>query len=262
MTDTVDCSSYSLHKDGNGIDIDNWTIKVTQGPILSTKEMEEWQLSLQLRLPTMVFGHNQPSFLWKGKHRSSFHFSAYDALKTVSHEEPTLKVKPADLWKEKKNTFNLVVPSYDWTYTTCYGGTWDRHGEEEQLLGEASYLDWSLLKREDISILFFRESVLFEDELDDQGISVLSVRLRVMSSFFYVLCRFWLRVDKVYFKICDTRIFHQLGTRRILREAVQQEATFEQVVEMGVDNRHFTSSDDMQKVLPVTKRCSTVYHLQ
>jgi len=82
-----------------------------------------------------------------------------------------------------------------------------------------------------------------------------------MSSFFYVLCRFWLRVDDVHFRLYDTRIYHQWNSNVVMKEYSEQEASFQQVSEMGVDSRWFTNSDFMQKVLPLTKKTATRYYL-
>ncbi|KAK0523189.1 Tap42 interacting protein [Tilletia horrida] len=56
-------------------------------------------------------------------------------------------------------------------------------------------------------ILFYDEVVLFEDELADNGSSMLSVKVRVMPSGFLVLQRFLLRVDGVLFRMFDTRMY-------------------------------------------------------
>uniref|UniRef100_A0A8C4N8V1 TIP41-like protein n=1 Tax=Eptatretus burgeri TaxID=7764 RepID=A0A8C4N8V1_EPTBU len=72
-------------------------------------------------------------------------------------------------------------------------------------------------------ILFFEDVVLFEDELHDHGISILSVKVRVMPSGFFLLLRFFLRVDGVVIRVNDTRIYHQADTSYLLREFVTKE---------------------------------------
>ncbi|KAK4522539.1 hypothetical protein GAYE_PCTG10G0429 [Galdieria yellowstonensis] len=255
----VQTPPYYLHSEGKGIDIDKWSIIVTEGPILSSNEIESWQSQLALKLPTMAFGQNTLSFHYNRERK--FYFSTFDALQTVSHCSSWLRVKPAALWENRQANVDLFDANYDWTFSTTYGGTWLMQGEETPLSATESCLDWSLLRREDIPLLFFKELTLYEDELDDQGISSLSVRLRVMSSFFYVLCRFWLRVDDVHFRLYDTRIYHQWNSNVVMKEYSEQEASFQQVSEMGVDSRWFTNSDFMQKVLPLTKKTATRYYL-
>lgn len=56
-------------------------------------------------------------------------------------------------------------------------------------------------------ILFYDDIVLFEDELGDNGCSMLGIKVRVMPSGFLILQRFFLRVDNVVFRIFDTRLY-------------------------------------------------------
>jgi type 2A phosphatase activator TIP41 len=75
--------------------------------------------------------------------------------------------------------------------------------------------------------LWYDEVPLFEDELHDNGVSQLSVKVRVMPRFFLALLRFWLRVDQVFLRLVDTRILHFFGSDRVLRQQKTQEASFE-----------------------------------
>ncbi len=43
-------------------------------------------------------------------------------------------------------------------------------------------------------------------------------RYRVMADCFFVLLRYYLRVDEVLVRIFDTRIFHSFDTNHLLRE--------------------------------------------
>ena len=78
-------------------------------------------------------------------------------------------------------------------------------------------------------ILFFDEVVLYEDELDDNGCTKLSVKLRVMPSGFFVLLRFYLRVDKTLIRVYDTRIYHEVVNNYILREYSEREQTTDKI---------------------------------
>ena len=60
-------------------------------------------------------------------------------------------------------------------------------------------------------ILHFGEIFLFESDLEDCGYAMSKVRFRVMKDCFYVLLRYYLRVDGVSVRIFDTRIFHEYG---------------------------------------------------
>ncbi len=54
-------------------------------------------------------------------------------------------------------------------------------------------------------------------------------RFRVMNDSWYVLLRSYVRVDGVCVRILDTRIFHDLSTREILREYTHREGTFDEL---------------------------------
>ncbi len=48
---------------------------------------------------------------------------------------------------------------------------------------------------------------LFESDLDDNGVSQVTVKLRVMPRAWLVLLRFWLRVDGCMVRLRETRLF-------------------------------------------------------
>lgn len=73
-------------------------------------------------------------------------------------------------------------------------------------------------------ILFYDDVTLYEDELADHGTAQYSVKVRVMPSSLFILARFYLRVDGVLARINDTRIYHELSRRYILREYTNREA--------------------------------------
>ena len=78
-------------------------------------------------------------------------------------------------------------------------------------------------------ILFFDEVVLYEDELDDNGCTKLSVKLRVMPSGFFILQRFYLRVDKTLIRVFDTRIYHEVENNFLIREYSEREEQIEKL---------------------------------
>lgn len=76
-----------------------------------------------------------------------------------------------------------VGPDYDWTFTTTYKGTLcTASGDTEAPLHEGlvteteEKIDLDRLRRPE-AMLFFDEVVLFEDELADNGVSFLSVKV-------------------------------------------------------------------------------------
>ncbi|XP_061618148.1 TIP41-like protein [Phyllopteryx taeniolatus] len=116
-----------------------------------------------------------------------------------------------------------VVKPYDWTFTTDYRGT--LIGEELQIKVTETTERINLEKlRAREQIVFFDEVLLFEDELHDHGVSMISVKIRVMPTSFFTLLRFFLRVDGVLIRINDTRLYHEAGQKYMLREFCTRES--------------------------------------
>lgn len=63
-------------------------------------------------------------------------------------------------------------------------------------------IDRTLLQDQSIPILLYDDVALFEDFIHDHGVVRLSVKTRVMPQCWYVLLRYWLRVDNVVMKVC------------------------------------------------------------
>jgi len=89
-------------------------------------------------------------------------------------------------------------------------------------------IDIEKLKKPD-PILFYQDLILYEDELADNGQSMISVRVRVMPSSFFILLRFWLRVDNVVLRAYDSRFYHEFNTNYILREFQHRESPYNEV---------------------------------
>ena len=98
-------------------------------------------------------------------------------------------------------------------------------------------------------ILFFDEVVLYEDELDDNGCTKLSVKMRVMPSGFFILQRFYLRVDKTLIRVFDSRVYHEVTNDYILREYSEREET---VDKLTVPREVWTDHNEIVNHLPVT----------
>lgn len=67
-----------------------------------------------------------------------------------------------------------VVKPYDWTYTTAYRGTLNDKAVFHE--AEEPSIDVARLRKQE-PILFYDENILYEDELADNGTTMLSVRL-------------------------------------------------------------------------------------
>ena len=84
-------------------------------------------------------------------------------------------------------------------------------------------------------IVHFGEVYMFESDLEDCGYVMSKIRFRVMNDCFYVLLRYYLRVDGVCVRIYDTRVFHKYGTDHIHREFQHRESTWAQLRQKGFD---------------------------
>ncbi|XP_006806829.2 TIP41-like protein [Neolamprologus brichardi] len=175
-------------------------------------------------LPEMLFGDN----ILRIQHTDGYgiEFNAVDALKRVSNMEHSVKVACAQEWQESRAESEHskdVIRPYDWTYTTDYRGTLTGESMQIQVSETAERIDMEKLKARE-HIMFFDEVLLFEDELHDHGVSMLSVKIRVMPTSFFLLMRFFLRVDGVLIRINDTRLYHEAGKDYMLREFTTRES--------------------------------------
>lgn len=216
----------------------SWTIKYTRSHILHSKcskneircegpETQACQFcvfskTLELpHMPDMVFPNNILTL--RHKNGTTIEFNALDALKHVSNGKVTVQLACAEAWKESRaessEFLEEKVKPFDWTFTTNYTGT--TTGLKEEPTNER--IDVEKLKRRD-NILFYQDLTLFEDELHDNGIAVCSVKIRVMPNTFFILLRYFLRIDNVMMRINDTRIFHEFGQNYLLREYTSREA--------------------------------------
>jgi type 2A phosphatase activator TIP41 len=189
---------------------------------------------LRIPIPEMIFGDNLVS-VTHAPSGWSVSFSAEPALDLVDKTgENMLRVAHAGEWTSSRENSSAVgirevVRPFDWTYSSSYRGT-EVKGRAGQGLerGTEKQIPLELLKRRD-PILFFDEVMLYESELDDNGISVLSVKLRVMEHRMLLLCRLFMRVDGVLIRVRDTRVYVDFVTDEVIREYTAKEDKFENV---------------------------------
>ena len=200
-----------------------WHITASTGPILTSVQDDDMRAQLDLpALPEMCFGDTKLEV----KHSQGFglSFNAMDALRRVDNKKDTMKVAYAAEWQKERQSVQIsteVAKPFDWTYTTDFSGT--VLGEDKVQVGATTdKIDIEKLKRQE-KIHFYQDMMLFEDELADNGIAKLTVKMRVMPSSFFILLRFFLRVDDVLIRINDTRVYHEAGTDFILSEFSSKE---------------------------------------
>lgn len=119
-----------------------------------------------------------------------------------------------------------IVKPFDWSYSTDYKGT--LYSNDRQFEPTTNPIPIELLKRPD-PILFFDEVILYEDELADNGIAMLSCKIRVMPSRLLLLLRFFMRLDNVLFRLRDTRVYIDFDTLEVIREYQAKECDYETV---------------------------------
>ena len=127
--------------------------------------------------------------------------------------------------REKKHEgITEVVKPFDWSYSTDYQGTILKSTPPFQPSEKPIPLE--LLKQPD-PIIFFDEVMLYEDEMADNGITLLSCKVRVMPARLLLLSRFFMRLDNVLVRIRDTRVYVDFATREVIREYVAKEEKYE-----------------------------------
>jgi type 2A phosphatase activator TIP41 len=197
-------------------------------PILKAAPIEAMTKGLGITPPEMIFGDN----VVRIEHGSGWfiEFNAYDALDRVDKTgDKMFKVSYSKEWQQNRQKqfedIKEVVKPFDWSYSTDYKGTTP---STLAFQPTDSPIPLELLKRPD-PIHFFDEVMLYEDELADNGIAMLSCKIRVMPARLLLLVRFFMRLDDVVFRIRDTRIFVEFGSNEVIREYTAREAPYEEV---------------------------------
>ncbi|KAG6011540.1 hypothetical protein E4U43_008254 [Claviceps pusilla] len=213
-----------------------FTISTRKLPISKAAAIDALTEKLGIPVPEMIFGDNLVSIT----HRPSgwtIAFTTPDALDAVDKtDKHMLKVAYARDWESTRETqtqkIKDAVKPYDWSYSTTYAGTvTTTTTTPEQLTltpSPEAKMPMELLKRRD-PILFYDEVVLYESELDDNGISIYSVKVRVHEERMLLLCRLFMRLDNVLVRIRDTRVFVDFPTQHVIREYTAKEASFQDV---------------------------------
>ncbi|CAG9462936.1 unnamed protein product [Pedinophyceae sp. YPF-701] len=236
--------------DGSGIRIKDWTIKAHKEHILGDKALHELsdRLSHPPKLPEILFGGSYLSLVHEPT-ETSFQFRAAEALQGWREENlPPVQVPAAQEWQHHREqeiaAQHPVRMKYDWTFTTPYNGTAVRSGNADSAAGPAvafapteAQIDRRMLMERD-PILFYADVPLYESELDDSGVCSLSVKVRVMPKCWFVLLRFFLRVDGVLIRLRETRLFCKLeGPAVVTREMKWHEGTNGELKKLGAPVR-------------------------
>ncbi|XP_023945909.2 TIP41-like protein [Bicyclus anynana] len=195
--------------------------------------------------PDMVFPKNVLRLDHTGG--AKIQFNPLDALRRVACRLDPIEVSCAEAWLESRPDAEKAKKPFDWTFSTDYKGTLSDNITVERT---NESIDFEILKRKD-QILFYHDLTLFEDELHDHGVSKLSVKIRVMPTYWYVLQRYFLRVDDVLVRSHETRLFHMLNTDYVLREYSTKEAKAQDI---NIPTSEMKDGDDVVPLLPVKEK--------
>lgn len=215
-------------------------------PISKAGPIDTLTDQIGIPMPEMIFGDNLVSITHLPT-RWSIAFTTPDALDAVDKtDKHMLKVAYARDWESTREDttqkIKEVVKPYDWSYSTTYAGTVDQAPDatpQASLQPSTKTIPIELLKRRD-PMLFFDEVVLFESELDDNGVSIYSAKVRVHEKRMLLLCRLFMRLDNVLVRIRDTRIYVDFETDDVIREYTAKEASFDQVKEVCLHQDPFS----------------------
>ena len=155
-----------------------------------------------------------------------------ESTATGTSEPSTLTAAPASSsWNSTEKS-----ASYDWTFTTPYGkAVVDASGVDPAPSWTTTErrIDRAMLTERD-PIQMYDELTLYESELDDNGVAHLGLKVRaIMPKCWYVLLRFWLRVDGVLIRLRETRFFcdtterDKSGAVVVVRETQHREETWD-----------------------------------
>ncbi|KAF1925207.1 TIP41-domain-containing protein [Didymella exigua CBS 183.55] len=208
-----------------------FTVTTRKLPILKAGPIDDMARALGIAPPEMIFGDN----LARIEHAASGWFIEFNALDALDRVDKTgarmLQVACSAEWQQNRQKqfedIKDVVRPFDWSYTTDYRGTTPA-APAPVLRPTAEPIPLALLRRPD-PIRFFDEVVLYEDELADNGIAMLSCKVRVMPARLLLLVRFFMRLDHVVLRIRDTRVFVEFATGAVIREYTAREETYEAV---------------------------------
>uniref|UniRef100_A0A093XQN1 TIP41-like protein n=1 Tax=Talaromyces marneffei PM1 TaxID=1077442 RepID=A0A093XQN1_TALMA len=188
-------------------------------------------------------------------------FNTFDALDKVDKTGAAmLKVAYSKEWQKSRERthdgIKEVVKPFDWSYSTDYKGT--EKPDAAPLSPSDVEIPIELLKRPD-PILFFDDVMLYEDELADNGISMLSCKIRVMPDRLLLLARFFMRLDNVVFRLRDTRIYVDFNKAEVIRDYQAREMGYEDVRKTLASGREDIAAvmrdpNRLAQILPIVDR--------
>ncbi|CAL5874872.1 uncharacterized protein PFLUO_LOCUS9174 [Penicillium psychrofluorescens] len=249
-------------KPPTSVSIQGFRISTQKLPILKAEPIEEMTKKLGIAPPEMIFGDNFVA-IEREKGDWGIQFNAFDALDLVDKTgQSMLQVAYSTEWQKSREKthegIKEVVKPFDWSYSTDYKGT--LHPNARPFEETTKPIPIELLKRPD-PILFFDEVVLYEDELADNGIAMLSCKIRVMPGRLLLLSRFFMRLDNVLIRLRDTRVYVDFESHEVIREYQAKEGEYEKIRQTLAATREdvpafMRDPNRLSEVLPVVDKRS------
>jgi hypothetical protein len=201
-------------------------IRISKGRFMAAKdELERLGRVLQVQaLPEIIFAQSSISIRLKDLeltlNAEVYLQSAAQYFMTQAYKEESaeITVPQAELWKKTLETHAVFESGIDWAFRSKCLGHWTRSGEEIAPISSSERIDFTELRRTDLPILLFSALDLFEDDLHDHGCSNLHLKFRATESYFFVLLRHLVRIDRKITVLRETRIFHLFGAPKVVLE--------------------------------------------
>ncbi|KAK9805140.1 hypothetical protein WJX72_001527 [[Myrmecia] bisecta] len=264
MADTIGIQGPTVNN-SRELSICGWKVTSCKAPILKDSLMDRCKSDLAApSLPEQLFADSYLKLVHAAT-GTCLYFSAIDGLRAwIADTPPPVRVGIAQDWLSTREAdvkaHNAKTQDYDWTYSTPYHGSLRTESNSQASTSDPKWVPSPepmnrapLMARD--PILFYEEVPLYESELDDHGVSQLSVKVRVMPTCWFVLLRFWLRVDKVLVRLRETRIFCDFkappATALVTREIRHCEGTFEELKAAGApgDGAAYADADSASLAL-------------
>lgn len=216
----------TIHKSRYNIVLCNKT------PILPHKELDALEDSVKLKLPEMTFVNNTIEVNYNDIYE--YTINSLDCLNTVKREHnASIQVVNSKHWEKHKSHHDSIddktnidpMLNFDWTYTPDnYIGklnflNMENNPNVEMIEEPESKIPYNKISLK-VPIKHFSTILHFEDELNDNGVTLLYSRIRVVDTiipfsekkikYCYILTRFFLKVDKVIARTIDLRTYINL----------------------------------------------------
>lgn len=250
----------------------NWEFYWSNEKMMQSKEMDLLVKEIKVsHLPEIFFGYNRlymvnkgDDFVYEINPLEMINLTSFDERNKMKENdiiyyEPTdVKVQFYSIWnkiKSERQDIKEAEAKSDWSYASSYMGSYGRiknssigflYGYEKTSSNEKDQVNNIKVERTDMPLPLERLGIdnpikkyieinLYDDELNDYGLSEAKIRFRIMQDCFFGLLQSYIRIDNVMIRTIDTRIFHWFNDNYILRSFIVKEASYEYMKDIGFD---------------------------